>query len=217
MFQNHPVLLPPCSSQGQMALWIARVYKELIWNWNTQDRKVDNELFKCFRSAAVRLPRDKLAFLHFLQPRCLPRLRFTLRYWSPCDIICTYLFIHCSHPLSEGNVQGISLVIYITGMYSPSGITSWQQLEECLAHSRCSVDICIEWMTSDTFFFFFLIYLFIFIFGCVGSLLLHGLSLVTVSRGYSSLRCVGFSLRWLLLLQSTGSRHVGFSSCGTRA
>ena len=35
---------------------------------------------------------------------------------------------------------------------------------------------------------FFLIYLF---FGCVGSSLLHGLSLVAVSRGYSS--CGGFS------------------------
>ena len=36
-------------------------------------------------------------------------------------------------------------------------------------------------------------------------------------RGYSLLRCVGFSLRWLLLLQSTGCRRTGFSSCGTRA
>ena len=42
-------------------------------------------------------------------------------------------------------------------------------------------------------------------------------SLVAVSGGYSSLRCVGFSSRWLLLLRSTGSRHMGFSSCGTRA
>ena len=41
------------------------------------------------------------------------------------------------------------------------------------------------------------------------------LSLVVVSGGYSSLWCVGFSLRWLLLLRSTGSRCVGFSSCGT--
>ena len=39
------------------------------------------------------------------------------------------------------------------------------------------------------------------------------LSLVAASRGDSSLRCTGFSLWWLLLLQSTGSRHVGFSSC----
>ena len=45
----------------------------------------------------------------------------------------------------------------------------------------------------------------------------RGLSLVVVSRGYSSLRCTGFSLRWLLLLQSTGSRRVGFSSCGSWA
>ena len=41
----------------------------------------------------------------------------------------------------------------------------------------------------------------------------RGLSLVVASGGYS-LRCVGFSLQWLLLLQGVGSRHVGFSSCG---
>ena len=56
--------------------------------------------------------------------------------------------------------------------------------------------------------FFFLICLFIFIFGCVGSF---------SGWGYSSLRCAGFSLQWLLLLRSTGSRRTGFSSCGTRA
>ena len=38
------------------------------------------------------------------------------------------------------------------------------------------------------------------------------LSLVAASGGYSSLQCTGFSLRWLLLLQS-----AGFSSCGSRA
>ena len=37
----------------------------------------------------------------------------------------------------------------------------------------------------------------------------HGLSLVAASGGYSSLRCTGFSLWWLLLLRSTGSRRVG--------
>ena len=45
----------------------------------------------------------------------------------------------------------------------------------------------------------------------------RGLSLVVASGGYSSLWCVGFSLRWLLLLWSTGSRHAGFSSRGSRA
>ena len=37
----------------------------------------------------------------------------------------------------------------------------------------------------------------------------HGLSLVAVSGGYSSSRCAGFSLRRLLLLQSTDSRRAG--------
>ena len=43
------------------------------------------------------------------------------------------------------------------------------------------------------------------------------LSLVAVSEGCSSLRCVGFSLRWFLLLWSMGSRRVGFGSCGVWA
>ena len=43
------------------------------------------------------------------------------------------------------------------------------------------------------------------------------LSLVGASRGYSSLRCAGFLLRWLLLVWSMGSRPTGFSSCGTWA
>ena len=43
------------------------------------------------------------------------------------------------------------------------------------------------------------------------------LSLVAMCGGYSSLWCMGFSLRWPLLLRSTGSRRAGFSSCGTWA
>ena len=43
------------------------------------------------------------------------------------------------------------------------------------------------------------------------------LSLVAASGGYSLLWCVGFSLWWLLLLRSTGSRSTGFSSCGSWA
>ena len=63
----------------------------------------------------------------------------------------------------------------------------------------------------------FFIYLFIYFWLCWVFIVACGLSLVAVSRGYSSLRCAGFSLRWLLLLWSTGSRHTGFSSCGLRA
>ena len=43
------------------------------------------------------------------------------------------------------------------------------------------------------------------------------LSLVAESRGYSSLRCMAFSLQWLLLWQSMGSRRAGFSRCGAQA
>ena len=69
--------------------------------------------------------------------------------------------------------------------------------------------------------FFFLIYFWLrWVFVAV-----RGLSLVAASGGYSSLRCAGFSLRWLLLLRSTGSRGAWasvaeahrLSSCGSRA
>ena len=67
------------------------------------------------------------------------------------------------------------------------------------------------------FFCFVFKFIILFIFGCIGPLLLHGLSLVAASRSCSSLRCAGFSSCWLLLLQSTGSSCVGFSSCGSWA
>ena len=55
-----------------------------------------------------------------------------------------------------------------------------------------------------TGFFFFNLFLAVLVFAAA-----RGLSLAAASGGYSSLRCAGFSLRWLLLLRSTGSRHVG--------
>ena len=69
--------------------------------------------------------------------------------------------------------------------------------------------------------FFFLIYLFWAAFGlCCYAWTFSSCS----QRGYSSLRCAGFALRWLLLLRSMGSRHTGFRvvvrglrSCGSRA
>ena len=76
-------------------------------------------------------------------------------------------------------------------------------------------------------FFFFNLFYFIHLF----NFWLHwvfaaarGLSPAAESGGHSllwcagfSLWCTGFSLRWPLLLRSTGPRHVGFSTCGTRA
>ena len=45
----------------------------------------------------------------------------------------------------------------------------------------------------------------------------HRLSLVVASGDYSSLRCEGFPLWWLLLLQSRASGAHGPYSCGARA
>ena len=66
-------------------------------------------------------------------------------------------------------------------------------------------------------FFFSFINLFIYFWLCWVFVAARGLSLLAASGGYSLLQCAGFSLSWLLLLQKAGSRHVGFSSCGTRA
>ena len=45
----------------------------------------------------------------------------------------------------------------------------------------------------------------------------HRFSLVAASGDYSLLQGVAFSLWWLLLLRSMGSRHADFSSCSTWA
>ena len=58
---------------------------------------------------------------------------------------------------------------------------------------------------NRNFFFFNLFILFIFLAVLGLCCCAHRLSLVAASGGYSSLRCEGFSSRWPLLLQSTGS------------
>ena len=76
-----------------------------------------------------------------------------------------------------------------------------------------------HWTTREVphgmlfFFFFYLIYFWL----CQVFVAARGLSLVVVSRGYSSLRCACFSLWWFLLLRSSGARRTGFSCCGAWA
>ena len=72
----------------------------------------------------------------------------------------------------------------------------------------------LHWQ-ADSFFFFLILFIYFWL-RCI-FVAAHGHSLVAASGGYSFLRCVGFSLWCLLLLRITGSRHVGFSSCGTWA
>ena len=79
---------------------------------------------------------------------------------------------------------------------------------------------CLIYLSIYLFTYVFIylsIYLFIYLWLRWVFVAARGLSLVAGSRGYSSLQCAGFSLWWLLLLQSTGSRHTGFSSCGSQA
>ena len=64
-------------------------------------------------------------------------------------------------------------------------------------------------------YFFIITYLFYF-WLCWVFVALHGLSLLAVSRGYSCLRCAGFSLRWLLVW-STASRAPELQYCSTQA
>ena len=68
------------------------------------------------------------------------------------------------------------------------------------------------------YFYFLKIYLFLFIFGCIGSSLLRT-DFLQQRRAGGTLRLAVHRLLmwWLLLLWSTGSRHVGFSSCGMQA
>ena len=80
------------------------------------------------------------------------------------------------------------------------------------------ITVQTEFFKEGNIYFFIIIYYYyfwgglrwVFIAAC-------GLSPVATSGGYSLLRCIGFSLQWLLLLRSTGSRRPGFSSCGTWA
>ena len=88
----------------------------------------------------------------------------------------------------------------------PLAVTDFKLLFTCLTVK------CIFFPLNCLFFFFFFNFWLCWVFVAA-----HGLSLVVASGGYSSLRCAGFSLRWLLLLRSMGSRRTGFSSCSMQA
>ena len=79
------------------------------------------------------------------------------------------------------------------------------------------VEVCSLYAHFMEFFFFFKNGIFLkmsYFWLCWALTAAHGLSPVAVSGGCSLLQCSGFSLRWLLLLWSTGSRHMGFRSRG---
>ena len=71
--------------------------------------------------------------------------------------------------------------------------------------------LCIALLTDCVLFAVFHFSFFLWL--CWISVAARGLSLAAVSWRHFSLPCMGFSLQWLLLLWSTGSRHASFSSC----
>ena len=101
----------------------------------------------------------------------------------------------------------------------------------CLVHFPCDLDnhftfLGLSCSLQNGGVFLFLLFFVIFIYFWLLWVFVAAcrLSLVAASGDYSLLRCAGFSLRWLLPLWSTGSRHVGsvvvargLSSCGSRA
>ena len=94
----------------------------------------------------------------------------------------------------------------------PARILEWVAISSSRGSSWPRYQTCLSCVAGEFFFFFFNN----FIYFCLCWVLVAAcrLSLVTVSEGYSLLQYAGFSLQWLLLFQSTGSRVCGFHSCG---
>ena len=87
----------------------------------------------------------------------------------------------------------------------------------CYLFSMCHIFLVpqfFHYCILLSFFFFFIFIFFLHFCLCWVFVAAHGLSLVAASGDYSSVWCTGFSLQWLLLLLSMGSRCTGFSSCG---
>ena len=112
----------------------------------------------------------------------------------------------------------------IPGTGEPGGLPSmgshrvghdWSDLAAAAGHSSPPTP---NFFIDFLFFLFFeALFLFIYFWPCWVFIASQGLPLVPVSGGYSSSWCTSFSLWWLLLLQSTGSKSTGFSSYGTWA
>ena len=171
------------------------------------------------------LPRKYLFLLHLEHNTFYVGLSyfspFYKLFWMLCwDLVCILSPYKTMYPQTcrlEGHL----------GIIKHTGLKSWLppvlliNAESESVHCRRTYGSLqgrtVDLFHTNPFFFFFNKFIYLFIFGCTGSSLLCGLSVVAASRGYSSLPCVGFSPQWLLLLRSTGFRRAGFSSCGLRA
>ena len=119
------------------------------------------------------------------------------------------------------SLRHASSVVVAHGLSCPTTggiLVPWTGPNPRLLHCKVdSLPLDHQGSPSTYSFFFLRFYLFIYFWLRWVFTAACGLSLVAASRGCSLLWCTGFSLRWLLLLWSTGSRRTGFSSCGTWA
>ena len=110
------------------------------------------------------------------------------------------------------NLLAYSCPQYCVGQKVHLDFSVMSYLNEHFGQSNIFLYSCIFlWYLLILFFHFFFLFFF---WLCWVFIAVCGLSLVVASGSYSSLRYTGFSLQWLLLLQSMGSRCVVFSSCG---
>ena len=149
--------------------------------------------------------------LKYYKHQSLSMLRMIFNYqekWNNSEIYHSFFFF---------NLFKDYLFIYLFNLAAPGLICGTQDLVPRpgieLGPPAWGAWILTHWTTREVpyhgFFFIIIINLFlsfwllwVFVAAC-------RLSLVAASRGYSSLWCTGFSLRWLLLLWSTGSRRTG--------
>ena len=134
-------------------------------------------------------------------------------------MICKYYLPFCGLPFyltDTGSAQNFkifmksSLSIFFFFLAAPCSMQDPSSPTGDWTHTPCSGSVesfnflyIYEPIRIHEFLFSIIIFWLCWVFVAV-----HGLSLVVASRGCSSLWCAGFSLRWLLSLQSMGSRRV---------
>ena len=136
--------------------------------------------------------------------------------WKSVFSLCVTLY-SCGEQLHEderASLMQITARNPNSSVFPSRFFPPWPLKKLCVA--AFLLFFCQCFLPLPLFFFFFNEFIYLFL-AVLGLCCCPGFSLVAASGGYSLLRCEGFSLRWLLLLQSMGSRRAGFSSCGTQA
>ena len=157
---------------------------------------------------------------YYSYPICpiYPLFFFSWLIWSSSIFINPFYLHYCLviHDFLSGcskvyNIHPKLIILYleITNQFMFS-LRSLQQYTSISSPYFCAIVVIYIFLINLFILFIYFWLHWVFVAVC-------GLSLVAESGGHSSLQCPGFSLRWLLLLRSTGSRHAGVSSCGTRA